>query len=233
VLAGSVRAFSYAYTNDVIALEMEEPFASIVDSIVSIFHTSDADNIHTDLGTIKEVFFLLSRNGVLSSFDAGSDAMLSALTAKNQDGTTTVNQIIDTINSNERTKPIVTLITKISISVMAQQAGLDQSTIDTYENVKQGLNSNVLTIEKSSFATEEEYVSAVSDSLDQTLKENNITLEKDVVDSMAQYVSDNFDEVDEITDDQANDIILSYYDAYLEYQESGTVPDDLVPPELN
>jgi uncharacterized membrane protein required for colicin V production len=226
VLAGTMKMVSHAYTNGAMNIDLEEPLKSILDAAISIFHTSDSTNINTDMETIKNVYFILSRDEILSSFDAGSDVMLEKLTAKDADGTTTVKKVINTINENERTKPLVTLLTKISITVMSQQTGADGVSPEVYDNVKSGLNET-LQINKNDFETEEEYVAAVSDSLDTTLKENNINLEKDIVDSMAEYVSENLSDKEEITDDDINDVIISYYDAYLEYLESGTVPDEI------
>ena len=225
VLAGTMKMVSHAYTNGAMGVELEEPLKSVFDAAISIFHTSDSTNINTDIETIKDVYFILSRDGILSSFNSGSEVMIEKLTAKDAEGNTTVKKVINTINSNERTKPLVTLLTKISISVMSQQSGVEGVTPEVYDNVKSGLNET-LQINKNDYATEEEYVSAVSDSLDVTLKENNIVLEKEIVDSMAEYVSENLSDKEEITDDDINEVIISYYDAYLEYMETGNVPED-------
>ena len=232
VLAGSVNALSHAYTSGAFNIEIGEPFGSIIDSAVTIFHTSDASNIHSDLDTIAEVLFILSRDDVLTAFDIGSDAMLDVLTKRDANGETTVNRVIKTINSNERTKPLVTLITKLSVTVMSQQAGISENAQATYDNIKASINKDILSIKKEDYATDEEYVTEVSCALDNTLKENNITLEKEIVDSMAQYVTDNYSDIDEITDEQVNDIILSYYDAYLDYLETGEIPDGIAPPVI-
>jgi uncharacterized membrane protein required for colicin V production len=232
VLAALVNDVSHAYTKGTFNIEVGDPFKSVIDSAASIFHTADRTNVNTDIDTVKNVLFILSRDGVLNAFDAGSDAMLDVLTKRDTSGETTVNRIVDTINSNERTKPLVTLITKLSVTVMSQKAGISEDALMTYDNIKAGINENILSINKEDFATEEEYVAEVSLALDNTLKENNITLEKEIVDTMAQYVTDNYGDIDEITDDEANDIILSYYDAYLDYLETGSVPDAITPPVL-
>ncbi len=232
VLASLANDISHAYTNGTFDLEVGEPFKSVIDSAVSIFHTADRTNVNTDIDTVKNVFFILSRDGVLNSFDSGSDAMLDVLTKRDPSGETTVNRIVSTINSNERTKPLVTLITKISVTVMSQKAGISDDALMTYDNIKAGINEDILSIKKEDFATEEEYAAEVSLALDNTLKENNITLEKEIVDTMAQYVTDNYGDIDEITDDEANDILLSYYDAYLDYLETGSVPNGITPPVI-
>ena len=231
VLSETTRSLAYAYTNGKLNIPINEKFASILNATAEIFHTSDATNIKGDLDTLSDVFFILSRDGVLNSLDKGSDAMLDVLVKRDAGGDTTVSRIVDTIKQNDRTKPLVTLFTKLSVTVMSEEIGVSDDIFATYDNIKNSLNSDVLTIDKNSYATEEEYVAEVSLALDTTLKNNNIELEKDIVDTMAQYVADNFSEVTEITDEEASDIILYYYDAYLEYVESGTVPDDIPLPQ--
>ncbi len=224
IVAGAVSSSSYLYVNGNLTFTVEEPFKSILDSAAAIFHTTTEDNISEDLETLSDVYFILSRDGVLTAFDKGSDEMLRVLTAKDGEGNTTVSRVVSVIRSNERTKPLVTLITKLSVTVMANQSGVSEDALSTYDNIKDGINSDILTIDKESFSTEEEYVAEVSDALDATLKENNIELEREIVDTMAQYVADNFSDTEVLTDDMASDIIISYYDAYLKYLETEKLP---------
>lgn len=226
VLAGTMKMVSYAYTNGAMNIELEEPLKSVLDSAISIFHTSDATNIHGDIDTIINVYFTLSRDEILSSFDQGSEVMLEKLTKQDDEGNTTVKKVINIINSNERTKPLVTLLTKLSITVMSQQTGIDGVSDEVYDNVKTGINET-LQIKQENYETKEEYISAVSDSLDNTLQQNNINLDKEIVDTMAEFITDNFADKEEVTDDDINEVIISYYDAYLEYQQSGELPEDL------
>ena len=148
--------------------------------------------------------------------------MLTTLTKRDENGITTVKKVIDTINKNERTKPLTTMLTNLSVSVMRDATGLDESTLATGDNIKASINAKTMKLNKSDYASEEEYVAAVSDSLDETLKENNINLEKEVVDNMAKYISDNYGDKSEISDEEANDILLYYFDAYLEHTENQT-----------
>lgn len=234
ILSGLLKATANAYSNGDIDFTLEDPFGSIIDEAARIFKTSDRTNLASDLETISDVIFILSRDGIFTAFGESSDTMLSALTAKDEDGNTTVNKVIDTIKSNERTKPLVTMITKISLSVMSQQTGIGEDAAETFDNIRESINSDILTIKKEDYGEEQydEYVADVSTAIDTMLKENEIELEKEIVDSMAEYVAENYSDVDSITEEEASDIILSYYDAYLEYLENGTIPDDVPLPEL-
>ena len=226
IVSGAVSSAAYLYTNGIFPIDINEPFRSVINSAVGIFHTSSADNICNDLDTVADVYFILSQDGVLNSFDEGSDKMLEALTSKDATGETAVNRVVTVIRSNERTKPLVSLVTKLSVTVMANKAGIDEKALETFDNIKTGISDNVLTIEKENYATEEEYVKEISDALDTTLKENEIELEKGVIDKMAEYVSEHFSDVETLTDEGATDIIFSYYDAYLEYLETGKTPQN-------
>ncbi len=216
VAAGAIKTLGHFFTSgDVGMQKLGEPLDSLILAAMEIFTTTDETTVVADFTTIKDVYFILSRDKVLSSFDQGSDALLATLTKQDAEGVTTVTKVMDTINKNERTKALTKLITQISISVISNKTGLDESNAQTYDNVIAGINNGAIKINKNEYATEEEYVDAVAVSLDATLKENNIDVEPEIVDDMAQYIADNYSDKDEITEEEANDIILSYYDAYM------------------
>ena len=222
VLAGGIKMFSYAYTNGAVGINAEAPVSNLLNSAITIFHTADATNVHGDIDTICEVTFILSREGVLAAFESGSTDMMNALTKRDAGGKTTVNKIIDIIEKNERTKPLIGMLTDLSISVMSQSTGVDENTLAVGNNIKANINDKTMKLNRADFATEEEYVGAVSSSLDESLKENNITLEKEVVDDMAQYIAQNYGDQDELSDDEANDILLYYFDAYVKNEDAKT-----------
>ena len=97
----------------------------------------------------------------------------------------------------------------------------------TYEDVKESV-SDVLAVKKDNFATEEEYKEELSKTLDNALTDNGIELESEVVDGIADYIDENYsDFIGELTDEQFNDIILEYYDVYLDYINNGTLPEGI------
>ena len=154
---------------------------------------------------------------------SGDTALLTDIfTKKDENGDTLITRLTAKLNSNERTAPLVSTFTEISIQVMADSFG---GVIDaeTYDNVKDGIK-DIISIDKESYDTHEEYVGAISDSLNDTLTQNGIEVEKDIIDEMAGYVADNYSEVEDLTDAEINDIILSYYNAYLQSGELPTVP---------
>ncbi len=233
ISANMISAMAKAYAAGTIKLPISAPFDEAVDEMMHIFETTDAECVNSDIDTILAVYYILSDEQILVAYTKDSNDLLDALTEKDANGETPVNLIIDELRANDRTKPIVTVITKISISVMQENLGLTEETVEVYESVKEGLNET-LQIKRDDFAEgeagDQEYKEAVSGSIDTTLKESNIVLEPEIVDSMADYVVENFSDTEEITDEEINDIILSYYDAYLEYLENGTIPDGVPAP---
>jgi hypothetical protein len=119
---------------------------------------------------------------------------------------------------------------------MAQQMGMGEDMHQLYEDVRGGL-FNTLAISKEE-KTEEEYKTEVSTSLDTLLKDNGIELEAEIVDGMADYIYENYDELNmagleegsEISEQKMNDVIFSYFDAYMEYMNTGELPEDM--PEI-
>lgn len=223
ILSGAVRGAAHAYTDGALPLEVGAPFDKVIDSAISIFHTSDRENIAADLTTLADVYFVLSHDGVLVALEGDSNTLMTVITKRNPEtGKTPINDVIDTINSNPRIKPLISMLTRLSVEIMAENTGLGEEGAQLYENVTAGLNQT-LAISKEG-KTEEEYVAEVSASINTTLVENGIELEPEIVDTMAQYVNDNIDVESGAT---AEDILITYFDAWLEYQETGTVPDDI------
>lgn len=229
IVSKTAKSIADSYEDGKVTLPIEEQLLPFAEAAISIFTTSDETNICKDIRTLADVLFILSDEGVFDSFDKGSDAMLSVLTSRDDDGVTAVSKVMSVIDSNERTAPLKSLFAKISVTVMSGQSGISEDALDTYKSIKDAINTDILTIEKSIYETEEEYVEEISVALDTVLKDNGISLDEEIVDTMAEYVADNFSDVAEIGDQEAADIIFSYYDAYLEYVESGAIPDGVIP----
>lgn len=203
--------------------EAEEGLVSdLVNSIISVFDGIDSTTLVPTLEVIRDVFFMLSEEEVLSTLSGDTALLTDIFTKKDENGDTLINRLTAKLNSNERTAPLVSTFTEISIQVMADSFG---GVIDaeTYDNVKDGIK-DIISIDKESYETHEEYVGAISESLNSTFSQNGIEVEEDIVDEMADYVADNYSEVEDLSDAEINDIILSYYNAYLQTGELPTVP---------
>ena len=213
IICGILRGAATAVDRGALLVPAEEPFKSLIIDTLAIFETSSPENIHADLDTLLDVYFILGDTGTLEAF-GGSESVnvADALIAPHEEGTA-IEQITTVLYENVRTRPLVTTLTKISVAIMCDSMGIDQDATELYNDVKGSMNE-VLTVKKEDYGTEEEYVDALSDKLDVTLREHDIILDEAIVENMAEYVAENFSEQDELTDDEINDILLSYYDAY-------------------
>ncbi len=224
LLANVVKGFSkYVSEGDMIS-SIEEPLGTLIKDMLSIFETSGKENVCADLDTFLELLYLLSDEGVLAGMtggegaeDGGSGDMVELLTKSDENGKTVISRAIDILSSNERTKFIVTSLTKIALSSMTQQMGgvTKEEAEQIYDDVKSGL-TEIVNINKEDYATDEEYKGAVAESLNSTLIENDIQLPTETVEELADHVIENFGDLDasELTDEQVTSIILQYYDIY-------------------
>lgn len=232
---------SQAYADGAITIDMEQPLSEIVAATFEAIGGITANTLGTDLETLAEAYFILARENIIYALEAGNAEEIRDLltkTIENEDGTSTtvIAKVTETLNENPNTTPLVTVLTKLSLAALSDQLGADVDLDALYGSVKNGV-SDTLAITKED-KTKEEYIEAVSESLDNTLTGNGIELEKDILDEMANYVYDNYDELNkvdsdhdgEISDYEVNKIVLSYYDAYMKSLEGGgeiDLPDDV------
>ena len=213
-------------------MDLEPPLNSVMDDVMDILKTCSADTLKDDMHLIKNIYFLLADEEILLHINDG-DNLLDALITKDEgEEKTPVQRLIALINENERTKPLITTLTKLSITMLANGLGdVDFDVDQKYEELK-GTMNDVLAVDQNNFATREEYIEEVTNVLDTNLRNNGIEIEdREIVTNIAEYIDENYGNTSEVTDEEFNDILLSYFDAYLEYQNSGEVPDNI--PGLN
>ena len=228
IVASALNSIARAIDGGHFNFELDSAYASLLNDAISVFQSTTVDTLHNDLDTVKAVYFILCDNEVLSALTTEGSDISAILTQKNANGDTVVNQVIDTLNSNVHMRPLVTSLTKLSISIICDTMSAGESSEEVYNNIKGGLNTTLTEVKKENFETEEEYREALSDSINTTLVENDINLEPDIVAGIADHVAENYGDVDSLSDEEFNDIMLSYYDAYLKYQETGEIPEGIV-----
>lgn len=219
ILASDVLSgLGKAAENGVAPITAEPPLDIIVTPMISIFATSNQENLKNDIDTILDIYFILSDSGVLTAFDeeGQENVMRDAFLKKGEDGETVINKVIGKLDENEHMSPIVRAITDMSLMMLSAQFGGDTSIIETYENVKDGLGS-VIAINEEDY-TPEEYKEVRNETLNEAFVSNGIELDADVIDEIGNYIDENYDDDDELTNEEFNDIILSYYDIYEKLQ---------------
>ena len=211
MVSGILSEIATAVDNGELTVDVEEPYNEMLRTTLAIFKDSSSQNIEPDMQTILNVYFILAEGGVLNAADGGSDEMLDAFITDNGEGTV-ISRVISELSKNERTKPIVTMLTKLSLSIMAEDLGLDESVDTVYEAVVEGLD---LIESIDTTLPEDEYTGAVADVIQHVLASDGIEieLEREIVEEMAQLVYDEYRGV-ELTEENINEIILYYYEAY-------------------
>ncbi len=233
LLAGAIHILSDSLFSNLPA-EPTESQDKFMLSIKSLLDTSTEDTVIKDLTTMKELLFFLESNGVIDAMNNGSTGAYEEIMSKKDDeGNTVIKKAISILKSNPRASGIIAALNELSVSIMAGVIGEDSSI--TYESVKEGLNDLIAIPDD---LPEEEYKETVKETLGATLTSNNIEISDEmldeVTDKVSEYLKDNEvipEGTEELSDEQINDILLQYYDAYLDYKDTGVTPDNF--PGLN
>ncbi len=242
LVTGVMRTLGTIVDNGHYDIKVADLLNDVVHTTVIVFKTSTPETLHNDLVTIKDVYYIIADNDLFNVFSSGDTELIARELSKSNPGEkSVVNQIIAILDANPHTRPVVSTLTKISLSVMSQNSGMSTEEIEElYTNVHSGV-SNILSIEfaydPEQYETEEEYkevyTEQISTELEQTLTNNGITgVDEETLNEMATIIADKNIERQaagdtEITDQDVNDAILSYYEAYAQkHGLSGDISQD-------
>ena len=219
VVAGLVQSTSGLINGDSLPLDKEGDYAAFFTALLDFLEGVTRGTLAGDIKTITEVYYAISDSGVIKELEECGDAdLMAVLQEKQRAGDDTIPEIIAILRKNPRTAPLVRAMSEALLSTLSTGVTLpDGTTVEvSYDSLKEDMQ-DVLSVERGDYATEEEYIGAISDSLDCTLRDNGITLDGEIIDSIAEYIGSEYEGAGELTDEQFNDILLNYYDAYLEY----------------
>ena len=236
ILVGFINGMGNAMNNGVFPIDFGE-FDDVMDGVVEYLCGFSAATFGEDLDTLKNLYFVISDGGILSAMKEGNSDIMALLEEKREAGDDVVSNIIEILKGNSRTNSLLTAMTKALISnIIPEDATITVDGVEvevSYDTVKNSVNE-ILTVKKED-KTEEEFKEELGNTLDEALKDNKIELEEEVIDGIVDHINENYDEIysivgdvdGELTDEQFNDILLEYYDAYLGYVNGGTVPDNI------
>ena len=232
IISGIIRGAATASNNGAIDISTEEPYNSMLHSLLDAFMLTDSATVDEDLDTVANVYFILADSGFISAIgdsESSTNDISDMLIKKDASEMTIIDKVVNELKINPHTRPVVNALTKLSVALLSESLGLDQDATELYESVSSDLK-NVLVINKSDYATEEEYKADINKKLDEALKQNEIVLEEEIVAEMTNFVAENYGDKADISDEDVNDAILSYYSAYEKFLETGN-PDDLPNPD--
>lgn len=245
----SIAKSAATIAEESMSAEMEEPLKSIMADVFGLFKTSSKETIKGDLNTLCDFFFHLMNEGVLAAANNPENSDITEVFFKvNANGKTTISNAIAILESNDRTKVVVSSLAKISVAY-AKEA-LKDSTSDIpeldgveveeiYAEVKESV-TDIIKINPNAFASPEEYKAEVSASVESFIVDNGF-VEQSVIDenreemdeifaTVTEHITEAFkDKVGtedaEITDGELIDVVLQYYNAYLNGDfNGGTLP---------
>ena len=238
IIAGVLRGMVRAHGSGYFDFGLEEPLNTFLLDFIKVFENADASTVKEDLRTFLDVYFILNDAGVLSHFGGGESASAAEelLGATDAEGNKVITKIINKLSENPRTSALVTSLTKFSLKLMAESTGnLLPEGVDAdkiYDDVKVGMQDVLLNVNDASIPEEEKH-EVVKESLNNTLIESGVVsadapLSDDAMNSITDYVMENFAGKEELTDEDINNAIFSYYNQY--GIPEGVNPDNVVIP---
>ena len=235
ILSGAISTTATITDPAKLGLDLEPPLDAIARDVMTLLTTCSMETLKEDMHLIKDIYFLLADEEILLNMKGDGDLLEAMIKKREGEDKSVVQRLIALINENERTKPLITTLTKLSISMLVTNGlGNEEFNVDeAYEDLR-GTMNNVLAVDSNDYETHEEYIDAVTNTLDESLREHDIVIEeREVLTNIAEYIDENYGSSSELSEEEFNDVLLSYFDAYIEYQNSGTIPDDMLPPDVN
>ena len=226
LLSGVLRVVPRAIDEGLIDLEYDEAVSDFINAFLDIFATSNSSNVKADLKATASIYFILTDVGVFSS--ENSDDLMEKFMQKDESGKNAVERISEALNSNPRFSAVALSLTDLAVHLVLENSGVDPEVMNTVEDIKGTLN-DIVSINKSDYATEEEYKADVSDKIDSTLTENGIPLDEEQLSVVTDFVCEELEGKEEITEADLVDFMAKYYSVYME--SGGELPDGL-PDEL-
>ncbi len=226
ILVGFINGMGHAMNNGVFPIDFGE-FDDVMDGVVEYLCGFSAATFGEDIHTIVNVYYAISDSGVLTDMKESDSNIMDLLEQKREAGDDVVSNIIEILKGNSRTNSLLTAMTKALISnIIPEDATITVDGVEvevSYDTVKNSVNE-ILTVKKED-KTEEEFKEELGNTLDEALKDNKIELEEEVIDGIVDHINENYDEIysivgdvdGELSDEQFNDILLEYYNAYFNH----------------
>ena len=232
IIVSVLKSIPQIYNSDLIPLDqLGGEYQAVIDSFMVFFETADSNKLGEDLNTIKSFYFGFCDSGIMAAIKNGDDIM--QFITNDYKGEKHILSMINTLSGNPRTQTIVDGLYNLVLNVAFSGAnspdgdGENVLNIDIVE-VKNGLN-NIVSVNKSDYATEEEYREVLSETISTTINDTiGVELEDDVVDEISNYVDENFSEqLENLTDEEFNELIFEVIDIYQGFLNGEDVnPDD-------
>ena len=200
--------------------EMQELFDAFFDFLkIDKADENAKDILKANFNTFIDVLFIITDSGIIDAVGGeDEDAIFDALTAKDANGDTIIDRIIATLKSNSYTADILNILAKLSVGIMAEQAGLSDEVTHIYELVEDNFADNLDALNAADSA--EDVAPILKNILDVVHLENeeiSVEIDDETYQKMAEIVYDEFlEDADDLTEADLADIIFTYYEAMLD-----------------
>ncbi len=237
VLVHTLHSVPSIYNSGLIPLDFGEEYGVIIDNLLDFLATTERETIGSDLETIQDFYFGFCDSGLISAIQNGEDIM--QFITDDYNGDRHVLGMINTLSGNQRTQGIVDGMYNLVLNAAFSGGSGSNEDVNGGESavlpeidiqdVKDGIN-NIVSVNKSDYATEEEYREELSNTIGSTINDTiGVELEEEVVDEIANYVDENYSEqLEELTDEEFNELIFEVIDIYQSFLNGEEInPDDL------
>ena len=213
---------------DMLPIDTEGDFSELVDGLFEYLNSISIDTLLEDANTVKAIYFTLSDSGILKALSEGGSDIFAQLQESQKNGDNVIKSIITILQSNERTAKLVKALTASVINSISSSIELEDGTVVeiSYDTLKDGL-TNVLDVKEDQYDSKEEYMDALKETIGGEFSNLGVDLEEEVLEDVAEYFDENLSDKLELSDEDFSDIILNYYESYLNYLETGNIPEDL------
>ena len=163
ILVGTVKVIPSVYESGLIPINLGDSFGGIIDNMMVFLKTINRENFGEDLNTIKQFYFGFCDSGLMAAIKDGGDLM--KFISDDYKGEKHILNMINTLSGNPRTQGIVDGLYNLVLNAAFSGGSSGESDAANgggiLENiniadVKEGLN-NIVSVNKSDYATEEEY----------------------------------------------------------------------------
>lgn len=183
---------------------------SVLGEFCGIFKDLTREELPDVLSTFKNFYYLLSDEGVLVGFaDDNNQVLIDAFTKQDEEGKTVYDKMTAILESNDRTAPIMTNLTKMTLSLLTKDAGNEFGTDVVYDDVKSSVNSALSELDTSK--SKEEQNEQMFDSLKLSFADNGVDVDDEVTAEIAEYIVENYAEKGSVSDEEFNRALMHYY----------------------
>ena len=193
--------------------------------VAEVFINADRENIGVIFNTLLDALFYVSDQDLFKVF-SNTENFGSEVSMLDENGNNKITVVTSILNGCEHTRPLVTTISKVMLSVVFNSYTSELGDIGvTYDDVKESFGQ-VVTVQRENYETDEEYKAAKQEALNQVFIDHGVdNADPEVLADICDYLDEKYPNLNSVDDEQFNDLIFSGISYYTEKKESGEIPE--------